>query len=495
MPVSNVFLVTLVLCLLAVPSSAAAGGLPAGTCSGDPAVSHEFTVDVAGQPARGRYALPDATPNTLVVFAHGYSHRVEGWIPRLSRVAAVNRVLTVAMNYRGLIDLPPDAGGVPRSRGYPVKAGAEDLNAAARQLLASCPSIRNVVLLGTSMGGNVSGMALAARPERADGSPLYDYWVGVEGAFNLIELYQGSRAVAQVSEFAANAKADIEKETGGTPETHPDAYRERTIVLRSSDIAAAGLKGVWLIHGIEDGLAPYDNGLQLTRLLRQGGVPTDLVTVTRRGADDDPDTTLSGYAGLTTGLAGHGGEISEKHAVIDQAFARLHALLSTTEPRPCGRDFVYDGLPRTISPDPAAASVRCPSAGVLSAPRAPGTRDCVDITRPIISRVAASIGRTRRLTISGTVSDHACDVAGTVTRVDVAVSRTLARRRCAVLDARGREKRLRRCARRPTIRLRGGRSFRLRLPGPRRRGHYAIRVTVRDAAGNARARKLRVRIR
>lgn len=493
---SLVLLVTTL--LLAAPGQAAAGGVPSGTCSGDTTTTHPFTVDVAGQPARGRYALPAATPDVLVVFAHGYSHRVEGWARHLARVAARDGALTVAMNYRGLTDLPPDAGGVPRSRGYPVKTGAEDLNAAALAMLAACPSLRRVVLFGVSMGGNVSGVALALQPRRPDGRPLYDHWIGVEGAFNLIELYEGSRVVTQISDFAAAVKEDIEKETGGTPETQPAAYAERTVVARSAEIAAAGLQGVTLVHGVEDGLAPYDNGFQLTQLLRAAGTPTDFVTVTRRGAGDDPDTTLAGYAGQTTGFAGHGGELSEKHAVIDTGFARLHALLSTSEPRPCGRDITYDGFTRTLSPDPAVPSDGCPpGAPLVTARAATGNGTCTDRTAPTLGRPRATVSRGRRLTLRGTVGDRACGLDNTAAvRVDVVISRPLGRSRCRFVTSAGRLGRSAPCARRSRVRVRrAGAAYVLELPRALPRGRYAIRVTARDAAGHAVVRTLRLRVR
>jgi hypothetical protein len=40
------------------------------------------------------------------VFAHGYSFNVDGWGPHLSHSAQRDGVLAVAMNYRGLTDLP-----------------------------------------------------------------------------------------------------------------------------------------------------------------------------------------------------------------------------------------------------------------------------------------------------------------------------------------------------------------------------------------------------
>ncbi len=497
MPTLRSTLLALLILLVVPATSLAAGGLPGGGCSASAPDARPLEVPVAGTTARSLYALPVSAPSVLVVFAHGYSHRAEGWAPRLSRTAATEGVLAVVPNYRGLVDLPPDAGGVPRSRGYPVKAGGEDLIATTQALLAACPSVRDVVLMGVSMGGNASGLALAAKPKRPGGAPLFDYWIGVEGAFNLIELYEGSRAVAQVSEFAANAKADIETETGGTPETAPAAYQERTVIARAADVANAGLKGVYLVHGVEDGLAPYDNGVQMTNLLRRQGVPLDFVTVTRRGPTDDPDTTLSGYAGVETGLAGHGGELSENHAVIDAGFARLHALLATTEPRPCGRDFTFDKLAGTITPDPAATSSTCRAGTPLAAPAAaPGAAACRDRTRPTLRSVRARALRGRRIRISGRWTDRSCGKVTTSTaRVRVAISRTLGRGRCQVVRRSGRLGTPQRCARRGTLSAGSRPGFTLRLPKALPRGSYAIRVTVRDAAGNARAVKRRVRVR
>ena len=53
-----------------------------------------------------------------------------------------------------------------------------------------------------------------------DGRPLFDYWIGVEGVYNLTETYSEARAAG-----AAEAVADIERETGGPIEREPDALR------------------------------------------------------------------------------------------------------------------------------------------------------------------------------------------------------------------------------------------------------------------------------
>ena len=227
-----------------------------------------------------------------------------------------------------------------------------------------------MILLGVSMGGNASGLAMALGAKRPDGAPLFDYWVGVEGVYNLLELYEAANVGQAISPFVAQVKEDIELETGGTPQTQPAAYQERTVVSRADDVAASGVKGVVLVHAREDGLALYPQAQELARLLRGRAVPTDFYTVGSRAEGDDPDTTLAGYGGAETGQAGHGSEVSEHHVVIDQGLDRVDALIAG-EPPPCGRDFAVEGTPRSVSPDPAAPADGCP-AGTPMAPAAAG---------------------------------------------------------------------------------------------------------------------------
>jgi hypothetical protein len=88
------------------------------------------------------------------------------------------------MDYRGLEFLPDsNEDGLPESRGWPVMTGAQDSIAAAQLFQSRCPTIQKTVLLGVSMGGNASGLAvsLAKDAKHPDGSPLFDYWGGCRG--------------------------------------------------------------------------------------------------------------------------------------------------------------------------------------------------------------------------------------------------------------------------------------------------------------------------
>ena len=207
------------------PSVAAA----AQPCSGDPGVVHDLSLTVGGQPTTGLYVLPAGPPRGLVVFGHGYSHGADSWREHMTKVVARDGVIAVAMDYRGIVFQPRDAGGVLRTRGWPVRAGGEDLVAAGQYFDAACPGLAQVILYGVSMGANATGMAMTAQAKRADGKrPLFDYWFAVEGVHNMPEIYQGARALSvSGNEFANNAYQDIEVETGGTMEAKPAEYSAR----------------------------------------------------------------------------------------------------------------------------------------------------------------------------------------------------------------------------------------------------------------------------
>lgn len=325
---------------------AAVGHGPACTDTDSGAVP--LTVDVSGQQAHGLVALPDKTPKGIVVFAHGYGHTAESWRAHLVRVAAQDRVIAIAMNYRGDIVSPPsEPGGLPSSRGWQVKEGAEDSIAAARRYESACPMAKTVVMYGVSMGGNTAGLAVAAAPTRADGLPLFDFWVQVEGASNLIETYQEARAVGlSGNAYAANATADIERQTGGTFEQVPEAYLERTVVARVPDIAASGVKGVILVHGVDDGLVPYNQSRELAAALQAARVPAQLHSVLTREPGTEPGTTGTGTFLGATGVyespfAGHASEASQTHTVGMAGFRLLSQVLAEREVR-CG-EFVIDG--------------------------------------------------------------------------------------------------------------------------------------------------------
>ena len=112
MPRSIVIALTAALLLVAVPAASAAAGPQTSKvrCTGDPATVQRLEVAVAGEQAWGLYALPAGKPKGLVAFFHGYTHTAYSWAEHLSRTAAQDGVIALAMNYRGQIDGPPYPG-------------------------------------------------------------------------------------------------------------------------------------------------------------------------------------------------------------------------------------------------------------------------------------------------------------------------------------------------------------------------------------------------
>ncbi|HYN35459.1 MAG TPA: prolyl oligopeptidase family serine peptidase, partial [Actinomycetota bacterium] len=215
--------------------------------------------------------------------------------------------------------------------------GAEDLIAAAQYFDKKCKSIEKIALLGVSMGGNMSGLAVALTGAKdiknSNGDPLFDYWLDIEGAVNMTETYLSARALAPANATAAAAAEDIEAETGGPIESNPGAYQERTVVARIEDIDAAGLKGVVVVHGVDDGLVPYNQAREMASLLAQKQIPTELVTIGEKSEESERDTSASGYAmsnvdpDYRSPLAGHASEKSTTHIVMVTAFDYLWSVL------------------------------------------------------------------------------------------------------------------------------------------------------------------------
>lgn len=339
----------LVLALVASATLAAGPGRQGIPCRGDPRHARQLTITVDGEEATGLFAVPARAPRGLVVFAHGYGHTAESWRHHLVRVATEDGVVAVAMDYRGTEIVPPEErGDLPSSRGWQVAEGAADSIAAAQLFDRRCPSIDTVVMYGVSMGGNASGLAVAEGATRSDGTtPLFDHWVDVEGAANVVETYHEARTVAATGNgFARNAQKDIERQMGGTFEEVPDVYLERTVVNRVPEIAGSGVAGVVVVHGVDDGLVPYDQSQELVQLLRRAGVPTEFHTVLRRGERSEPGTTLTGTFLGPTGVyespfAGHASEVSTTHTVGVTGFRILSELLDGREVA-CA-DHVVDG--------------------------------------------------------------------------------------------------------------------------------------------------------
>lgn len=266
----------------------------------------------------GRYAMPAGEPTQLVVMFHGHLNDSCSWRNHL-RKASARGAVAVAMDYVRHTPI--------ENYGWSIRQAAADSIAAARHFLTVYPSITRVIAFGVSMGGNAAGYAVAS-PEavRADGSPLFDYWVNVEGVNNLIEEYLVIRALAPANEGAALAQQEIEEENGGPLEEAPDRYVETTNVFRVQDMS--DLKGAVIVHGPDDGLVTTDQSTQMAAALNLVGVPTHLYTVILKG-EGESGTTVTGNVLGEDGspFAGHGWEGSDTHLVIATGFEQLFVLL------------------------------------------------------------------------------------------------------------------------------------------------------------------------
>lgn len=315
----------LALMALGLPAASAKKSAKGCTDRADASLPTQAKVGISGL-----YTLPEKPPENLVVFDHGYRKSATAYWDGHLRDAADHGALAVAPDYTGI-------GAAPDFRGWNVSAGAKDSITAAKYFLGLCSSIKQVIILGVSMGGNTSGLAVAEGATRPDGSPLFDYWIDVEGATNVTETYFEARGVSPANEYADGAYHDIEAEMGGTPDQVPDRYQEESVVLRGDDIEASGLKGAVLVHGFDDGLVPYNQSRDMSMVLRGHGIPVEFYSIGGRGKGES-GTTLTGSAagaadpGYESPFAGHGAEESKTQLVINTAFDRLWELLKGTAP-------------------------------------------------------------------------------------------------------------------------------------------------------------------
>jgi acetyl esterase/lipase len=351
-----VILVALALVAGAVPALAGPPRTPPGRTKTPPGLAKkgcsdsdegvkDLSLAVDGGTATGRYALPSQAPDTLVVFAHGYGHDSRSWIEHMQRAAGEHGVVAVAMDYRGTYEQKNDDGSTT-IRGWFVKEGAADMVAATQHLRKLCPSVQETVLFGVSMGGNASGLALAeaANEQGPDGKPLFDYWFDVEGAVNAVETYAGAAVLAPANEFAANAKADIEDELNATPEQDPQAYVDLAVVSHMDEIGASGVKGVVVIHALEDGLVPYNQAREIVPELVSQNIPTEVYTIGTKG-DGESGTTISGYSPVKDSpFAGHASEKSTTHMVMVVALERLWSLVDQNEEVVVYEETFIDGV-------------------------------------------------------------------------------------------------------------------------------------------------------
>jgi hypothetical protein len=315
-----------------------------------------YTQGFFGTPRQGItgiFTLPTRTPDALVIMAHGHHNNSSSWQQK-ALDARSHGAIGIAVDYRGL-------GPAPAFAGWPAQAGAQDLITATRYFLARCPSVKRVVLVGVSMGGNMSGMAMAADATRPGSKkPLFDYWVDVEGVNNWMETYAEAAATQNM------AQGEIEAECGKqTPATAPDCYRSRTNTAIIPNIAKSGVKGIAVVHSAEDGLVPYDQSREFVTVARPAGLMVDMYTVLRRSSDrtqsgqttllNDADANadctggasgavgpLPAVAPVCDPFAGHGWEGSETQLTIKTGMNLAWDFISKHPQDPVNRECVVD---------------------------------------------------------------------------------------------------------------------------------------------------------
>lgn len=276
----------------------------------------------------------DETPSRLVVFSHGIGHTVQAsWLPHMRRELRLaqrlentpGEVAFVATDYRDNL-------------GFPALRGAYDTIAATQYALDKFPSIETVYLFGVSMGGAVSGTAIVESAAISDdGSSLYDYWITVEGVSQLAETYSEAKAAAEATgnETAMAAAAGIERDTGGTPAECPLAYQRRSPALHAAQMQLGGIKAATVLHPVNDGLVPYNQGREMAGALTTAGIATQFYTIVGIPEGQNPGSTGTGTLGAgeadpLLNLAGHGSEADAHHPVMRSAFEQLRKMLDGT---------------------------------------------------------------------------------------------------------------------------------------------------------------------
>jgi hypothetical protein len=322
-------------------ASASAEGLVIETIRTDAAAVQAAAPPTAGKTDPGSPSgllgyIEGSTPTRLVVFCHGLGQTVEdAWIEHVRRTVTPD-VAVVTTNYRDNLQ-------------FPILRGAHDTIAATLMAKARFPSVETVYLLGVSMGGAVSGTAIAESVHvTEDGAGLYDYWVNVEGLVNQFEAWTLASAALPA---VAN---DLAEDAGGTPAEVPEEYARRSPLFRVADLAATRLRAVAMVHAFNDGLVTYNQSREMAAAQLGVALPTQVFNVLRHAQGQDPGTTGTGFFGSllgtgdpndAVGLAGHGFEGDPNHPVIRTGFEQLALMLAGDydETTPYRETLVDDG--------------------------------------------------------------------------------------------------------------------------------------------------------
>ncbi|MCU1602054.1 MAG: hypothetical protein JWO22_2763 [Frankiales bacterium] len=273
----------------ALPAVAAA---PKLTCTGSPTKALP-TSKVLG--LSGSYVLPAKAPTALVVFAHGYRSWSGAWQQAMVEAASKHNAIAVAVDYRGLRSADESHGG------WPAKAGSEDLVKVVATFAKACRSITTKSVFSVGMGGDVAGLAIARDPS------LFTYWVDVEGATDLYDLWTSLSAVGGVclptgtclpglDTYYASTRSDLEEAAGGAPYAAKAGYDALDAATQLRAAPSLGLHGVAVVHAVADGSVLLTEGAELRALMQTKSVPSDLYAV--GNGNGGPDRTIPSEAGV-----------------------------------------------------------------------------------------------------------------------------------------------------------------------------------------------------
>lgn len=293
----------LVLVLAVVASTTATAPARAATVE-------RYSIVVQGETALGWAAYPASpTPTKLLVFGHGCCGN-PNQSALVRRYADDFGAVAVAMDYRG-----PGR--------FDVMKGHQDVVAATEEIKTRFPSITRTVIWGQSMGGTVTGMAVAARPD------LYDYWVDTFGAVDLFQqftLFAGYPAITPNPDDPNNPTGSwLIEECGGTPATAPQAYFDRSPAYHAATMK--GIKRAYIAHGIGDLVVQYSQSRLMHANLVANGIPATLTTVlTRGGATQGPLVPGQPWPTAPTpvGAAAHEGSVTRESSAVVSALLRGH---------------------------------------------------------------------------------------------------------------------------------------------------------------------------
>lgn len=305
-------------------------------------IVEDVVLESGGETVHGCFAFPadgTATVDTLVVMVHGFGHTVQAsWVPHMiETVESRSGVAAVAMNFRD-------------NFGFPIFRGAEDTIRGTHYALDRLPDVDTTILYSISLGAAIGGTAIHIAPDYNDGAGLYDHWFAIEPAANPLETYIAAKAVAPFIPIGKTASEGMERDAGGNPAEAPEAWALRIPVLHTAAMKATGLQDVVVVHGLNDGLVPYDQGRGLVQALRAADVPVEMHSVARGAPDHTSGTTPTSHAGQpqydpneqVLHLAGHGSEADRDHIVTATGLERLFAFLGGASVEDGHAEFLVD---------------------------------------------------------------------------------------------------------------------------------------------------------